>query len=134
MDSQKIRIRLKAYDYKLLDQKFSIPAVHDDLASIDIRSPEEVLSLLLMGPEEIQAYLDEEPGVPVNTDDYPYLEYFVPGDLFYQPVDNVREIVKHLADPADYIKNQPQTSVDRLHQLITDRKERLVTELAENPS
>ena len=108
--------------------------MQDDLASIGIHSPEALLSLLLMGPEEIQAYLDDEPGVPLNTDDYPYLEYFVPGDLFYQPVENVREIVRHLADPARYVSNQPQVSIDSLHRLIADRKDRLVTELSDNPS
>ena len=60
-----------------LARKLADPKVRDDLASIGIRSPEDLLSHLLMGPRELRAYVEAEERVPVNTDDYPYLEYFV---------------------------------------------------------
>jgi spermidine synthase len=87
-------------DLDLLRRKFEHPAVREDLASIDIRSPEELLGHLLLGPAGIRAYIADEADVPLNTDDYPYLEYFVPRDLFYTTADNVRELSRHAADPA----------------------------------
>lgn len=116
-------------DYRLLEKKFAMPAVRDDLASIDIDSPEEFLALLLLGPGEIRAYVDAEPGIPLNTDDYPYLEYFVPGDLFYQPADNVRELVKYQTDPTRLVRNQPRWSVAAVRALVRDRDRALLAEL-----
>lgn len=116
-------------DYPSFARRFAEPSTREDLASIGIDSPEELLSLLLLGPDEIRAYVDEEPDVPVNTDDYPYLEYFVPGDLFYRPADNVRELTKHLADPTRFVRDQPPASVARVRELIRGRAERLVSEL-----
>ena len=87
-----------------------------------------------MGPDGIRAYLDDEPDVPLNTDDYPYLEYFVPGDLFYQPVKNVRELVKHLVDPSRYVINQLPESVAEVRRQTDDRKIILVEEILKNPS
>ncbi len=91
-------------DYELLQQKFENPAVRADLASIDITSPDQLLTHLRMGPAEIRAYVDAEPDVPLNTDDYPYLEYFVPRDLFYTTADNVRELSRHVVDPAQLLR------------------------------
>jgi spermidine synthase len=116
-------------DYESLARRFDEPSTKADLARIDIDTPEDLLSLLLMGPEEIQAYVDAEPGVPTNTDDYPYLEYFVPGDLFFRPSDTVREIVKHPVDPTRFVRGQPPESVARVRELIEGRSERLVSEL-----
>ena len=64
-----------AIDYRLLKERFRNPAVRDDLASVDIDSPEEFLTHLLMGPEEIQAFVNADGSAPLNTDDYPYLEF-----------------------------------------------------------
>jgi spermidine synthase len=94
-------------DYGLLKQKFENPEVREDLASIHIESPEQLLTHLRMGPDEIRAYVDDEPDVPLNTDDYPYLEYFVPRDLFYTTADNVRELSRHVVDPAQLLVNVP---------------------------
>jgi spermidine synthase len=94
-------------DYALLQQKFDDPKVREDLASIDIASPAQLLAHLRMGPAEIRAYVDAEPDVPLNTDDSPYLEYFVPRDLFYTTADNVRELSRHVVDPAQLLVNVP---------------------------
>ncbi len=116
-------------DYETLARRFNDPAVRDDLASIDIESPEHLLSHLLMGPEEIRAYTNAEPNIPTNTDDYPYLEYYVPGDLFYTPRDNVKQLVQYLTDPTRYVRNLPPESVERVRQLSEGRMERLLGEL-----
>jgi len=96
-------------DYGLLQRKFADPEVRADLASIDIASPEQLLTHLRMGPVQIRAYLDAEPDVPLNTDDSPYLEYFVPRDLFYTTADNVRELSRYFADPAALVVNAPSS-------------------------
>jgi hypothetical protein len=110
-----------------LERKFRDPAVREDMASIDIDSPEELLSHLLMGPDEIRAYIGDPNAVPTNTDDYPYLEYFVPGDLFYTSMDNVRELALHLANPADYVRNMPPAAAKELARHSAERKQDILT-------
>jgi spermidine synthase len=112
-------------DYDLLVRKFEDPRVREDLASIDIGSPEELLSHLVMGPDEIRAFVNDEPNVPTNTDDYPYLEYFVPLDLFYTSLDNVRAFADHLSDPADFVPNLPPDATAELATLTEGRKQRI---------
>jgi spermidine synthase len=110
-----------AIDYGLLAQKFEDPRIREDLASIDIRSPEELLSHLLMGPAEIRAYVEDAANVPLNTDDYPYLEYFVPRDLFHTTADNVREFAAHRVDPVELVEQIPADAAARLAALSRDR-------------
>lgn len=57
------------------------------------------------------------------------LEYFVPGDLWYRPEDNVRELMKFEVDPTILVSNQPAESAARVRELIEGRAERLVAEL-----
>jgi hypothetical protein len=121
-------------DFELLEKKMEDPFVREDLSSIDINSPEELLSLLLMGPDEISAYVNAEEDVPLNTDDYPYLEYFVPGDLFHQPIENVRQLVEYQANPGKQVYNLPEDAAETINSLVLDRKARLVNEMLENPS
>jgi spermidine synthase len=104
-------------DYRRVVSRLEDPQVREDLASIGIDSAEALLGHLLMGPEEIRAYLDEDPEVPLNTDDHPYLEYFVPGDLYARSADNLRELAPHAADPARYVDNVPADVAARLRSL-----------------
>jgi spermidine synthase len=118
-------------DFELLRRKLAEqPAVREDLASIGIESPEELIGLLLLGPDEIRAFVAADGGAPSNTDDYPYLEYFVPRDLFARPLANVQAILEHAVDPTRYMVNQPEESVARVQELLTGRSERLVEELS----
>lgn len=110
-------------DFALLSERFDAPNVRQDLESIDIRSPEALLAHLLMGPAELRAYVDASGGVPLNTDDFPYLEYFVPRDLFYRVLDNSSEFVAHLADPARYTTALPEASRESLAPLLEARGE-----------
>jgi len=114
-------------DYTLLKRKFEDPWIGEDLASIDIRSPEELLSHLMMGPDEIRAFVEDGAKVPTNTDDYPYLEYFVPGDLFYTTLDNVRELARHFSDPADLVEDLPRDAAAALATLSQERKRRILS-------
>jgi len=119
------KIDSPSIDYALLERKFKDASVREDLVSIDIRSPEELLSHLLMGPDEIRAYVEAEPNVPINTDDYPYLEYFVPGDLFYTSLDNVLEFSGYLSDPAEFVHNLPHDAATRLATLSEATRQRI---------
>jgi spermidine synthase len=110
-------------DYPLLARKFEDPNVREDLASIDIRSPEELLEHLVMGPDQIRAFVDAETDVPLNTDDFPYLEYFVPGDLFARTRDNVLAFARYLSDPATLTRGLPPGSRAVLDQLTAKRME-----------
>jgi len=114
-------------DFQLLERKFRDASIREDLASIGIDSPVELLSHLLMGPQELRAYLRDTPEVPINTDDHPYLEYFVPRDLFATTPDNAREFAKHLSDPAQLVRNLPPDAAIRLRELGRERSERLLT-------
>jgi spermidine synthase len=114
-------------DYGLLREKFEDPRVREDMESIDIRSSEELLSHLLMGPEELRAYIESEAGVPSNTDDYPYLEYFVPGDLYFTTLDNVREFSAHFANPTDFVRNLPAAAAERIAAMAADRQRRILS-------
>ncbi len=117
-------------DYGVLARRFADDAVRADLQSIDIGSPEELLSLLLMGPEEIAGFLAAEGPVPLNTDDFPYLEHFVPRDLFYATASIMRELVPFAVDPTKYVRNQPEDSQERVRELCTGRSERILAELS----
>jgi spermidine synthase len=99
-----------AIDADLVRRRFEAEAVRADLASIDIETPEELLRHQIMGPAELSAYLAADSGVPLNTDDYPYLEYFVPRDLFHGTDENVRELARY-AIPGSSVRDDPEPSV-----------------------
>jgi hypothetical protein len=121
-------------DHDVAARRLRDPRVRADLASIGVGSLEELLSLLLLGPDEIRRFVGSPPGVPLNTDDHPYLEYFVPADLFYWPVDNLRALLAYEAEPWKLVRDQPGDSVERLRQLVAGRAERLLRELAPGPA
>ena len=121
------RIGSPVIDYDLLVRKFRDPSVRADLESIDIRSPEELLSHLMMGPDDLHAFVGDVQGVPINTDDRPYLEYFVPRDLFYTTFDNARGFAPHLSDPAGLVRGLPTQAAARLAALDGERRQRILS-------
>ena len=117
-------------DYEALARRLEDPAVREDLSSIDIASAEALLSHLMMGPTELRAYVDAGGDIPINSDAFPYLEYFVPRDLFHGPLDNVREFVPHLINPADYVEGLPREWRALLEALLENRVDRMLEEAA----
>ena len=89
-------------DYAEVRARLEHPDVRDDLASIDIRGPEEFLSHLLMGPDEVKAYLAGRPdGDTLNTDDNAYLEYWTPFEFLNPTKDIVAGLLPYAGyDPA----------------------------------
>lgn len=114
-------------DFALLAEKFADPAIREDLESIGIASPEELLGHLLMGPDALRAFVEDGPEVPINSDDFPYLEYFVPGDLFATTRENTAEFVKHLSDPTLRVRNLPPDAAARVRALADGREARLLS-------
>ena len=108
-------------DFATMQQRFADPAVSGDLASIDIESVEELLSLLILGPEEIEAFVAAEPGVPLNTDDYPYLEYFVPGDLYVGVDENVEALIAQTVDPTRFVRGLSPVTAERIRAMAAER-------------
>ncbi len=108
-------------DFAAMQQRFADPAVAADLASIDIDSVEQLLSLMILGPEEIAKFVEAELGVPLNTDDYPYLEYFVPGDLYVGIDKNVEALTAQEGDPAQTVRGVPGASAEKIRALAAAR-------------
>jgi len=109
-------------DFGRLQRRFEDPAVREDLASIGIDSPEQLLAHLLMGPRELEAFVAADGTVPLNTDDYPYLEYFVPRDLFFGVADNTRTWETHLTDPASHVSGASQSSLQGIRAHAANRE------------
>lgn len=68
-------------DYHELGKRMTDPVVKADLDSIGVHSAPELLSLMLMGPDDIARYIAANPDPELNTDDNAYLEYHTPFDL-----------------------------------------------------
>jgi spermidine synthase len=109
-------------DFGRLRRRFEDPAVREDLASLGVDSPERLLAHLLMGPQELRAFVAADGTVPLNTDDFPYLEYFVPRDLFFRVDDNTRALAPHLSDPVRYVSGAPESSLQRIRAHAADRE------------
>jgi len=119
-----------AADWRRLRERLADPGVHADLAGVGLGDPEPLLARLLLGPAEIRAFAAGETGVPRNTDDSPYLEYFVPADLHYGPADNLRELLRFASDPGAALPGLPPEVAERLRESARGRGERLLAELA----
>lgn len=125
------RVGETTLDWSLLKEKLANENVHHDLASIDAAEPEDFLALLLLGPEEARAYCEADPEAPLNTDDFPYLEYQAPREVFRRPRENVVELVKFAKPRADLVKGLPADVLERFNKKVEGRSERLVNELGE---
>ncbi len=117
-------------DWQRLRERMGDSRVHADLDAVGFGTPEQLLAGLLLGPAEIRAFAAAEPGVPRNTDDHPYLEYFVPADLHSGPADNLRELLRFEADPTAALPGLPADVASRLRELAQGRGARLLAELA----
>jgi spermidine synthase len=57
-----------------LDWKLEVPGRREMLASLGVRSFEDLLGLYIAGPDELRAFVGEG---PILTDDRPMVEYFL---------------------------------------------------------
>ncbi len=121
-----------AADYHQLVEQFSQTPIGKDLESIDINSPEELLSHLLMDAEHIRAYLAAGDGEIVNTDDNAFLEYHTPFEFLEGPKPIVSGLVSYAGwDMDSLFRNMPADTRDRVRELFKQRINRLIPELEE---
>ncbi|HTO62398.1 MAG TPA: fused MFS/spermidine synthase [Bradyrhizobium sp.] len=91
-------------DYQALRERFAAPEVRRDFESIGLRSPEELMSHLLMDDQHIASYLqaEESLGPVINTDDDSYLEYATPHEF----LERTKSIVDALAPFAGWDRSR----------------------------
>jgi spermidine synthase/Flp pilus assembly protein TadD len=65
----------KTIDKQAIERGMSVPAIRDDLAEINVNSADDIMSFLLLGPDEIRDLCGDG---PTNTDDLPVLELSSP--------------------------------------------------------
>jgi spermidine synthase len=118
-----------AADWERLRERIRSPEVSADLAPFGFAEPEALFAQLLLGPDEIRAFAASEASLPRNTDDYPYLEYFVPADLNYVPRDNLRELLRFESGPSRALPGLPADVAQRLRERARGRAERWLAEL-----
>lgn len=120
-------------DFKDLSKRLEDPAVKVDLASINIHGPADFLSYMVMGPDEIPAYLAANPSNVLNTDDNAYLEYHTPFEFLEANKKNVDDIEAGLLPYAGFdlsvIGNLSDEDRKELTRLWTRRKNEVVSEM-----
>lgn len=119
-------------DYRRLTEQFSQTQVRKDLDSIQINTPEELFSHLLMDAEHVRTYLATTGDDTVNTDDNAFLEYNTPFEFLESPKAIVSGLIPHAGWNVDAIlSGAPQSVRDHVRNLFTARLNRLLTELEE---
>jgi spermidine synthase len=120
-------------DFQDLSKRMEDPAVKADLASINIHAPADFISYMVMGPDEIAAYLAANPSDVLNTDDNAYLEYNTPFEFLEANQKNVDDIEAGLLPYAgldlNVIRNLSDEDRKDLTRLWTRRKNEIITEL-----
>jgi spermidine synthase len=114
-------------DYKDLEQRMEDPVIKADMASINIRDAAQFMSYMLMGPDEIRAYLAAFPG-PLNTDDNAYLEYHTPFEFLESTKTIVAGLIPYAALDVNVIRNASDDERNQLMQEWNRRKAELLPE------
>lgn len=119
-------------DWPTLARRFAHPAVSEDLASIGIDSPEQLLGHLLMDGEHIRAYLARDEERQINTDDNAYLEYKTPFEFLLPTDDIVAELLPYAGWDVDALLQSapPKVRAD-VREEAEGRRIRMLPELAE---
>ena len=119
-------------DFKMVQERFSDPAVRKDLASIDIQSPENMFGHLLMDAEHINKYLSRNNETAINTDDNAYLEYFTPFEFIERTNSIVTELLPFAGwDMDKLLFNAPRSSLAEIKKSFKNRLDRILPELSE---
>jgi spermidine synthase len=116
-------------DFKDLKKRLRNPVVEADLASINIKGPAEFLSYMLMGPDEIRAYLASTPLRLINTDDNAYLEYHTPFEFLESTKTIVAGLIPYSALDLGVAQGQSDDERSQSQQAWNRRKAELLPEL-----
>lgn len=89
------------FDEARLARRFADPAIAADLAAVEMGSPREFLSYMLMGDRAVRAFAA---GGVLNTDDNLWLEFSAPRSqgAARLPGDNVADLTRYRESPLDY--------------------------------
>lgn len=117
-------------DYQAFAGRVKHPVVAADLASIGIRSPEELLAHLLMGPAQIQAYLATSGSNLINTDGNAYLEYHTPFEFLGRTEDIVRALEPHAGVAPGLFTNVTPVQRESVEAAWRIRRAELLSELS----
>ncbi len=115
-------------DYKDLEQRIQDPVIKADLASININSAAQFMSYMLMGPDQIRAYLAAIPDKTINTDDNAYLEYHTPFEFLESTKTIVAGLIPYAGLDLNVIKNASADESSQLVQEWNNRKAQLMPE------
>lgn len=119
-------------DHALLSGRFALPKIRDDLASIGIDTPEDLLGHLLMDSDHIRGYLESTNDDQINTDDNAYLEYRTPFEFLGRTKDIVSALKPHAGWNADEtIATASGEARAKIMQSYQHRLDRLLPELDE---
>jgi spermidine synthase len=114
-------------DYKDLERRIEDPVVKADLASININNAAQFMSYMLMGPDQIRAYLLAFPG-PLNTDDNAYLEYHTPFEFLESTKTIVAGLIPYAALDSSVIRNASDDERSELTKEWNRREAQLMPE------
>ncbi|MGO9272410.1 MAG: hypothetical protein ACLQOO_19635 [Terriglobia bacterium] len=120
-------------DFRDLEQRLQNPEVKSDLASIHIESSAEFMSYMLMGPDQIRAYLRSTPDDVINTDDNAYLEYHTPFEFLESTKTIVAGLIPYAALDLHVIRNVSEDDRNHLQQAWNRREADLLPELSSSP-
>lgn len=96
------------FDYETLKDKFKDKNVVSDLKSIGIDSISKLLRLQIMSPEQLNIFLNRRlSNNIINTEDFPYLEYYTPFEYLTSAEDNLRALLPYSKNDDKLLINAP---------------------------
>ncbi len=116
-------------DYEALAKRLEDPVVKSDLASIHISGPDDFLSYMLMGPNQISAYLAANPSETLNTDDNAYLEYHTPFELLSSSTTVVAGLLPYAGLDLSIVRNLPDSDKQHLLASWSHRRDQFVADV-----
>jgi len=119
-------------DWPLLSERFAHSAVSQDLGSIGIKSPEELLGHLLMDADAIEAYLSRHDVRQINTDDNAYLEYQTPFEFLSPTLAIVKDLLPYAGwDIEGLLRGAAPREREQVRERFEERRARILPELSE---
>ncbi len=111
---------------------FDVPAVASDLASIDVRSPEDLAGFLLMDRVHIAQYLERNDDDQIVTDDNAYLEYKTPFEFMGRTDAIVPGLIAHAGWSDDVFEDDCSPEfIAAARSRFSDRLNAIPSELSE---
>jgi spermidine synthase len=115
-------------DFRALAARMQDPAVKNDLDSISIYDAPQLLAHMLMGPEEIAAYLASTPRQVLNMDDNAYLEYHTPFEFLESTKSIVKSLIPYSAPNLTAVQNMSDQDREQVIRAWQKRKADLLPE------